>query len=134
MVSQIAVFGVLLFAAWMGLAGGIMLLAPDWALRLLGKAGSTLLINVAEQVLRFIFGIAMIGAQPVSRFPEVFALAGGFIAITSLLILLVPRRWHHAYAVWWAGHLPPVLVRFLSVPAFAAALALLYAVKFIGGN
>ena len=29
MISQLAIYGVLLFAAWMALVGGIMMLAPD---------------------------------------------------------------------------------------------------------
>lgn len=128
MISQIAIYGVLLFAAWMGLVGSLMLLAPDGALSILRMAGSTAVINVAEQVLRFSFGLAMIGAAPLSRFPDAFQWIGLFIAATSVLILLVPRRWHHGYAVWWADKLHPVVVRLLAPIAFAAALVLVYAV------
>lgn len=128
MISQIAIYGVLLFAAWMGLVGSLMLLAPDGALSILRMAGSTAVINVAEQALRFSFGLAMIGAAPLSRFPDAFQWIGLFIAATSVLILLVPRRWHHGYAVWWADKLHPVVVRLLAPIAFAAALVLVYAV------
>ena len=76
--------------------------------------GLTALINIAEQALRFSFGLAMIGAAPLSRFPDAFQWIGLFIAATSLLILLVPRRWHHGYAVWWADTLHPVVVRLLA--------------------
>lgn len=128
MISQFAIYGVLLFAAWMGLVGCIMLFAPDGALSILRMAGSTALINVAEQALRFSFGLAMIGAAPLSRYPEAFQWIGLFIAATSVLILLVPRQWHHGYAVWWADKLHPVIVRLLAPVSFAVALVLVYAV------
>jgi len=128
MISQLAIYGVLLFAAWMALVGGIMLLAPDSALSILRMAGSTAVINIAEQSLRFIFGLALMGAAHLSRFPEAFTWIGGFIAVTSVLILLVPRRWHHAYALWWADRLHPTIVRILAPVSFALALVLVYAV------
>lgn len=128
MISQLAIYGVLLFAAWMALVGGIMMLAPDGALSILRKAGSTAIINIAEQSLRFTFGIALIGAAHLSRFPEAFTWIGVFIAATSVLILLIPRRWHYAYAVWWADRLRPGMVRLLAPVSFAIALVLVYAV------
>ena len=128
MISQLAIYGVLLFAAWMGLVGGIMLLAPEGALSILRMAGSTAVINIAEQTLRLSFGVALIGAAQLSRFPEAFTWIGAFIVVSSLVILAVPRRWHHGYALWWAERLAPVVVRFLAPVSLLIAALLVYAV------
>ncbi len=128
MISQMAIYGVFLFAAWMAVAGSLMLFAPKTALFCLRKAGSTAFLNIFELTVRFSFGLALMGAAPLSRFPEAFGWIGLFIAATSVLILLIPRRWHHAYAIWWADILPPLLVRVMAPISFMAALLLVYAV------
>jgi hypothetical protein len=128
MFQTLAMYAVWAFLAWLSLVGLTMALAPGAALGLLRRAGSTLAINVGELGMRLIFGLALVGTHGVSRFPEFFLYFGGFMAVSSVLILLIPRRWHSAYAVWWADRLPAWSVRAMAPLTFAAVGALLYAV------
>jgi hypothetical protein len=128
MFQQVAMYGIWAFTAWLTLIGLIMAFAPARALAMLRLAGSSVLINVGELGMRLVFGLALVGTHPVSKFPHFFLYFGAFMAASSVLILLIPRRWHSAYAVWWANRLPAWFLRVMAPVTFAAAGALLYAV------
>ncbi len=117
-----------LIAVWLIIAGVVMALRPAFALTVVARAGSTVGLQWLEHTLRFLAGIVLVLVAPESRAPQALLIIGGFIAVTSILILLLPRRWHHAYAVWCARTLPPWLVRLLSPLSLLAAGALLWAV------
>lgn len=126
MIEHFAYWGVVAFTLWLFVVGAIMAVQPDWALYLLRQAASTLLIHTGELLIRGAFGLAMIAASGSALFPGIFMWIGGFIVASSVLILVLPRRWHVSYALWWADHLPAWLVRGFSAFAFAAAAALIY--------
>lgn len=117
-----------LISLWLTVAGIVMALKPTLALTVVARAGSTVGLQWLEHTLRFLAGVVLILVAPESRAPEVLTVVGWFIALTSILILLLPRRWHHAYALWCARALPPWLVRLLSPVSVLAAGALLWAV------
>ena len=125
-IATAAAVAVWLSVAWLGLVGVVMIVAPNTALRALARFGSTVFINVAEHVLRFVAGAALFIISPETRAPLPLSIAGAFIALSSVAILLVPRRWHHAYALFWARTLPPWFVRLLGPPSLAAAVGLGY--------
>jgi hypothetical protein len=113
---------------WLIVAGVVMALRPAYALTVVAKAGSTVGLQWLEHTLRFLAGVVLVLVAPESRAPQALLVIGGFIAATSILILMLPRRWHHAYAAWCARALPPWLVRLLSPVSVIAAGALLWAV------
>lgn len=81
-----------------------------------------------EHSLRFLAGLVLVLVAPESRAPQLLLIIGGFIAVTSILILMLPRRWHHGYALRCARTLAPWLIRLLSPVSLLAAGALLWTV------
>ncbi len=122
----LAQFVVILFGIFIISVGVLMLLNPEKALATLQKAGSTNLINYAEITIRLIPAIAFVIYSPYSRFPEVLKLFGWFMIVTSLVLYFVPRKYHYAYSMKWAGILKPVQVRLISPLAFIFGAAIIY--------
>ncbi|OLF80763.1 hypothetical protein AWH62_14795 [Maricaulis sp. W15] len=96
-----------LFALWLIAVAALCLVRPRLALKGLGAMGSTPLIHFGEHALRALVGLALIGVSDATPWPQYFLWAGVFIVASSALIALAPRRWHHAYAMFWARRLPP---------------------------
>lgn len=126
MILTLSTYGIWAFVAWLTLIGVMMALAPRGALALLRRAGSTHAINMFELGARLVFGLSMMGVSAASAFPDVIFYIGAFLAATSVLILVLPLRWHNGYAVWWADRLPPIAVRLFAPLTFAAAAALVW--------
>jgi hypothetical protein len=127
-VVQLAAWVVLLAAAgWLVWVGGIMAFRPLLALDLLGRTATTSRINAIEQVPRLIAGAAMMVRAEISRFPDFFLVAGLFIAASSVVLLLIPLRWHNGYAVFWAKRIPPVAVRVIAPFSVLGGVALIWA-------
>jgi len=119
---------IILFGIFIISVGILMLFNPEKALATLRKAGSTNLINYAEITIRLIPAIALVICAPYSRFPEILKLFGWFMIATSLILYFVPRKYHHAYSMKWAGILKPVQVRLISPLAFIFGSAMIYSV------
>lgn len=111
-------------AAWLAWTGWVMAFRPLDALDLLSRTATTYRINGIEQVPRLIAGAAMVVRAEVSRFPEFFAIAGSFIVASSIVLLMIPLRWHNGYAVFWARRIPPPMLRMVAPFAVLAAAAL----------
>lgn len=118
---------VIVFGLWLIAVGVLAAARPRVALRFLGKAASTNLINYGELSLRLIAGAAFVLSAEVSRFPTVFLVFGWFVVASSIAMMLIPRRWHARYAVWWAGHLSPAAVRFAAPLSWAFGAFVIYA-------
>jgi hypothetical protein len=114
----LAKWTILLFGLFIISVGFLMLFKPEKARATLRKAGSTNLINYAEISLRMIPAAALVLYAEGSRFPEVFSVVGWFMLATSVVLLFVPRKVHHGFAVGAAEVLRPVLVRCLAPMAF----------------
>jgi len=128
MIAEIARWIVIAFGLWIAAVGVLMALAPQAALSGLARMGSTPIINVTELGLRLAAGLAIWLAADLSRWPDGFRVAGGFVVITSVLLLAIPRRWHHGYAVWWANRLKPLWVRLLAPAALIAGAVVVWSV------
>ncbi|WP_417486793.1 hypothetical protein [Maricaulis sp.] len=109
-----------LFALWLIAVAGLCLVRPRLAIKGLGAMGSTPLIHFGEHALRALVGLALIGVSSATPWPQAFFWAGIFIVGSSALIAIAPRRWHHAYAMFWARRLPPWSLRVMA-PATAVA-------------
>jgi hypothetical protein len=119
---------VLLAAAlWLFWVGWIMIARPHDALGILSRTASTYRINAAEQVPRLIAGAAMMVRADLSRFPLFFEWAGLFIVASSVVLLVIPLRWHNGYAVFWAKRIPIGVVRTIGPVSMLGGLALIWA-------
>ena len=119
---------VILGGVWLIAVSCFMLARPQTALRCLGKMASTNLINYAEISSRMIWGIALVLAAELSKFPEVFRILGLFLAATSAVLFLVPRKWHAGYASYCSNRLSPPLVRIFAPFSLAFGIFLIYAI------
>lgn len=127
MVPFLAQACVVVFGLWLLAVGVWMLWRPDVARRALAGMASTPSIHFGEHALRGLVGLAFVGAADLSRAPTVFVVFGGFLAASSLVIVLAPRRWHVRYAEFWAGRLQPWMIRGLSPLSFAFGAVVLWA-------
>ena len=119
MLEQLARSIIALSGFWIIYVGALMLFAPLKALTFLGKAGSTNLINYTELILRLIWGAAMwyyAAFSPQELFMQIF---GGFVVLSSLVLLCIPKQWHATFSKTSAKQIRPELVPWLSPFAFA---------------
>ena len=104
----------------------LILIQPKIALMALRKFASTYFIHFTELGLRALTGLGFIGIAPFTDYVTPLKIWGGFLIITAFIIMLVPRRWHHAYAVWWAGKLKPWHIRLCAPFSLSVGLASLW--------
>lgn len=118
----------LMAAAWLAIVGFGMFFQPERMRTLLAKAGSTPLINYGELGLRCLWGMAMFIVAEHTAFATTFSIVGGFIAFSSIVLMLIPRRWHAAYAQRCAKQLSERSIRLLSPITLIFAYAFAFAV------
>jgi hypothetical protein len=128
MIAILAKTVVLFFGLFLIGIGFLMLLKPQKAREILKKAGSTPLINYGELLLRMIPAAGLILCAKVSKFPQFFALLGWFMIGTSIFLMLLPRKYHHAYALKCADILTPARIRAIAPLSFIFGGFLLYAI------
>jgi hypothetical protein len=118
-----ALFVVAIAGLWLVGVAFLMAVRPRYALHLLETMSANLersnwRLQVTEQGLRILVGMALIVRAPASKFPLAFEIAGWLLVASSLLIMIAPIRWHGAYGTWWVKRLTPTVIRILSpVPA-----------------
>lgn len=112
------------FALWLAAAGVAGLLRPAMARGWIGRFATSHRINLAEQAWRGLAGAALIVRAPLSASPSVFAAAGWVLVVSAVLLVVVPLRWHGAYAQWWSHNLPLPAVRVAGLLAIIAAVGL----------
>ncbi len=81
------------------------------ALKALRRFASTNLINYSELTLRLIAGLGLVGLAQHTDHARILQIGGGFLAVTAIILMLIPRKWHHAYALYWADKLRPWMAR-----------------------
>jgi hypothetical protein len=125
--EQVGLIGSAAAGTWLIVTGAFMAFWPKRALHVLSLTASTRTVNNVEQGLRLLAGVALILRAPASKLPQAFEIAGWFIVLSSRILLVLPLRWHSAYACWWADRLAPVVVRAVAPLSGLAGLGLIYA-------
>jgi len=114
-------------AVWLMTVGVLMAFRPRYCLHLFAKMSASLTaanwrVQLIEQGLRVLVGTAMIVRAPLSKLPVVLEVAGWLLVATSILIVVLPIRWHGKYGAFWVQRITPPAVRVLSpVPAVLGA-------------
>lgn len=72
--------------------------APELAARFLDSFASSARAHLAEMALRLLAGWAFVVYSPQMLYSSAFTLFGWVLVITSVLLLLIPWRWHHKFA------------------------------------
>lgn len=125
--EQIGLAGSAAAGLWFMCAGVFMALRPKRALHVLSLTATTRSINNVEQGLRLLAGLALVFRSSASKLPQTFEIAGWFIILSSLVLLILPLRWHSAYAIWWADRLTPAAVQVVAPLSALAGVGLIYA-------
>ena len=131
MIEVLAIAIVVATGGFFSALGGASLLAPSHASRfLLGFADSPSK-HYAELGFRFLAGGAFVLAAPNVLFPTAFNFFGWVLVATTMVLLLIPWRWHHRFA----QRAVPEALRFLPViGACSLALGVLVLVAVYRGN
>lgn len=103
-----------------------MLFYPAKIREIIGKAASTSKIHFTELSLRMIPAFAMLGISGQSNYGTFFKVLGLFMIFSSIILMLLPRAWHHNYARLCARVLSPSRIRYLSPISVLAGLLILY--------
>ncbi|MBX9707794.1 MAG: hypothetical protein K2X61_07660 [Caulobacteraceae bacterium] len=104
----------------------LILVAPGRALQALSRFGSTPTIHFGELSVRAAVGLVFVIGAPATRHPSVMAVIGGFLVVSALTLMVLPRRWHARYSSWWAARLPVWTVRLLAPISLFAGVALVW--------
>jgi hypothetical protein len=117
---------------WLAGVGALMAVRPGSALALMARMTASLeaaswRVNLTEQGLRIVAGAALVVRAPASKLPLAFEVAGWLLVAVSVLILVLPVRWHGAYGRWWLGRLTAPAIRVLSPVPVLAGAGLIYA-------
>ncbi|MFZ9396780.1 MAG: hypothetical protein ACO25F_12065 [Erythrobacter sp.] len=124
--EQLGLVGSIAAGLWLIGTGAFMASRPLRALHVLSLTASTRRINNVEQGLRLSAGLALLLRAPASKLPQTFDVAGWFIVLSSLVLLVLPLRWHAAYACWWAARIPTAAVRAVAPFSVFAGVGLIY--------
>jgi hypothetical protein len=125
--QTLALIILIVAGGWLVAVGVMMAFRPHYALHVLSLTASSHRVNVSEQVPRLIAGAAMFVRADVSKLPQLFEVAGLFIAASSVVLLVIPLSWHNGYAIWWAKRIPPVAVRAIAPLSLLGGAGLIYA-------
>lgn len=112
---------------WLIAIAWLMAFRPTGFLHLLSLTASNWRINLVEQGLRLVAGLALIVRADASKLPLLFEVGGWFIVASSVVLLLMPLRWHAGYAIWWSRKLTIRSVRAIAPLSGAFGAALIYA-------
>ncbi|AOL93165.1 hypothetical protein BG023_11208 [Porphyrobacter sp. LM 6] len=112
---------------WLVVVGALMAFRPQRALHILSLTATSHRVNLSEQIPRFLAGAAMVVRADAAKLPQLFEVAGLFIAGSSLALMVIPLAWHNGYAVWWAKRIPPMAVRAIAPFSVIGGMGLVWA-------
>lgn len=125
MVEQFALLGVALaglFLTGLGLTGFI---APATVSRFLLAFASSAATHFLELAIRVLVGCAFILHSPAARFPDAMLVFGWMLIGTTVVLAIVPWRWHRAFA---EKKVPQALqhLRWVAAASLSFGLVVLY--------
>ena len=111
---------ILAAGAYLCTLGIASFICPANVVNFMGEFAGTLRAHLLELALRIILGVSLIHSAPGMYAPTGFRAFGWVLVATSVLLLMLPWRWHRRFARW-------------SVPQATANLPLLGAASVVGG-
>ncbi len=89
-VAQLSVAILWLVCLYLFLLGTAVLMVPKRSLQFLSAFAQTPRANLIEAALRFVAGVAFIGAAPLLTFPTLASIIGLFLTATALAFVAAP--------------------------------------------
>lgn len=98
MINVIASVVVVLSAIYLVGIAAASFFAPGAAARFLNGFASSPRIHRTEMVIRMLVGGSLLVYAPRMLYSDAFAVFGWVLIVTSMVLLLIPWRWHHRFA------------------------------------
>lgn len=128
MIATASQWLVIAAGVWLIGLGVFMLIQPRQALGALGQMGGSPTVHFVEMAVRILAGFAMVAAADASRFPVAVSVVGGFLVASAIALIVLPRRWHAAYSIWWSRRIPVAAVRLIAPVSWAMGGGLIWIV------
>lgn len=116
--SWVAGAGTTAFGIGLIIMAGFIVVDPARGERFLRSFASSARAHYLEQGIRLASGLALLGHAVRMPFSDFFQILGLLLVITSIALLLMPWRWHHAFGHWAI----PLAVRHMKLWASSAFL------------
>ncbi len=128
MIATVSQGLVVVAGVWLIGLGVFMLVRPRQALVALSRMGGSPGVHIGEMAVRILVGAAMVLAAAGSRYPLAVMVIGGFLIVSAVILLVLPRRWHAGYSTWWASRIPVPAVRLIAPLSWVMGGALIWVV------
>mgnify|MGYP006142037163 FL=1 len=119
---------IICFGVFLIYSGFLMFLNPEKARAIIGKAGSTFVINYGELVTRLVLGICFVICAKMNAYEQYFSIFGYFLIISAVILMLTPMKTHHKFSTKAAEALKPIYLRICAPFSIAFGLLILVAI------
>jgi uncharacterized protein YjeT (DUF2065 family) len=126
-VIEIVAATIIAFAAlYLMVLAAASFFAPARATLFLNGFAGSARAHVTEMLIRITVGCSLIVHAPHMLFPTIFLLAGWVLVLSSVVLLLLPWRWHQRFA---QKVVPPITgqVRLFGIACLALGCMILFA-------
>ena len=104
---------IILYGIALILMSVIMIIKPDIGEKFLQSFASSARAHYFEQLIRMVFGVALVLHPSYDRFGEYMIPFGWVIIVTTVGLLFIPWRWHQKFAM----RVVPPAIQFMKVYA-----------------
>ncbi|WP_445716789.1 hypothetical protein [Flavobacterium sp.] len=119
---------IICFGVFLIYSGFLMFLNPEKARNIIGKAGSTFVINYGELVTRLVLGLSFVICAKINPYEQYFNIFGYFLIISAVILMLTPMKTHHKFSTKAAETLKPIYLRICAPFSIAFGLLILVAI------
>ncbi len=119
---------IICFGLFLIYSGFLMFLNPEKARVIIGKAGSTIIINYGELIVRMLIGISFVICAKTNLYEQYFSIFGYFLIISAVILMLTPMKTHHKFSTKAAETLKPLYLRICAPFSIAFGLLILVAI------
>ncbi len=105
-----------------------MFFNPEKARTIIGKAGSTILINYGELIVRLLLGISFVISAEANTYQQYFTIFGYFLMISAVILMLTSMKTHHKFSTKAAETLKPIYLRICAPFSIGFGILILLAI------
>ena len=119
---------IICFGLFLIYSGFLMFLNPEKARTIIGKAGSTILINYGELIVRLLLGISFVISAEANTYQQYFTIFGYFLIISAVILMLTSMKTHHKFSTKAAETLKPIYLRICAPFSIGFGILILLAI------